>query len=141
MLLAARRRLAIWRTIEHFAANPLLPARTDRLCQATGVSGRTLRTVCQAHSGQSLIAYIRRCRMALAHGMLCRAGPEATVTEIATFCGFLDLGRFSVAYRRRYGQPPSQTMLRWPTRAARARTLPVIPARTVAYATSKPSRD
>ena len=38
------------------------------------------------------------------------AGPDATVTGIATFCGFPELGRFSVRYHQLYGQPPSQTL-------------------------------
>jgi hypothetical protein len=48
--------------------------------------------------------------MSLAHAMLQRAAPDATVTSIATFCGFSDLGRFAVRYHHRYGQPPSQTL-------------------------------
>jgi len=39
-----------------------------------------------------------------------RAGSGATVTGIATLCGFSDLGRFAVRYRQLYGQPPSQTL-------------------------------
>ena len=110
------RKLTSWRTIERYAANPLLPLSTARLCQEAGVSVRALDYACRTYSGQSPIAYIKRCRMALAHGMLRRAGPEATVTDIATFCGFADLGRFSVVYRRRYGQPPSQTLRQSPAR-------------------------
>ena len=48
--------------------------------------------------------------MSLAHAMPQRAVPDATVTGIATFCGFSDLGRFAVRYHHRYGQPPSQTL-------------------------------
>ena len=103
-------RLAAWRTIERYAANSLLPLSTVRLCQETGVSARALDYACLAYNDQSPLAYIKRCRMALAHEMLCRAGPGATVTNIATFCGFTDLGRFSVVDHRRYGQPPSQTL-------------------------------
>jgi AraC-like DNA-binding protein len=39
-----------------------------------------------------------------------RAGSGATVTGIATLCGFSDLGRFAVRYRQLDGQPPSQTL-------------------------------
>ena len=56
------------------------------------------------------LAYIKRRHMTLAHAMLHRAGPDATVTGIATFCGFPELGRFSVRYHQLYGQPPSQTL-------------------------------
>jgi hypothetical protein len=36
----ATRRLATWRTIERYAANPLLSLSTARLCQEAGVSVR-----------------------------------------------------------------------------------------------------
>ena len=71
---------------------------------------RTLDHICHAFSGSSLIAYIKRRHMSLAHAMPQRAAPDATVTSIATFCGFSDLGRFAVRYHHRYGQPPSQTL-------------------------------
>ena len=114
------RRLATWRTIECYAANPLLPLSVARLCRETGVSPRTLDHACRANTGRSPIAYIRHCHMALAHVMLRRAGPKAAVTEIATFCGFTHLGRFSAVYRRRYGQSPSQTLRQSAARLASA---------------------
>jgi AraC-like DNA-binding protein len=35
---------------------------------------------------------------------------RATVTEIATSFGFVELGRFSVEYRKAFGESPSQTL-------------------------------
>jgi AraC-like DNA-binding protein len=43
--------------------------------------------------------------------MLAR-GRSATVTEIATGLGFVELGRFSVEYRRMFGESPSETLHR-----------------------------
>jgi AraC-like DNA-binding protein len=43
----------------------------------------------------------------------------STVTEIATGFGFLELGRFSVEYRRAFGESPSQTLQRASSASAR----------------------
>jgi len=37
-------------------------------------------------------------------------GRRVTVTEIATALGFVELGRFSVEYRRAFGESPSETL-------------------------------
>jgi AraC-like DNA-binding protein len=107
---SAVKRLEIWQAIERYASNPTLAVSRRLLCRETGVPVRTLDHICHAFSGLSLIAYIKRRHMGLAHAMLQRAAPDATVTSIATFCGFSDLGRFAVRYHQRYGQPPSQTL-------------------------------
>ena len=36
----------------------------------------------------------------------------ATVTGVALRCGFVELGRFSVQYRQRFGERPSETLCR-----------------------------
>jgi AraC-like DNA-binding protein len=44
--------------------------------------------------------------------LLSADGKSATVTEIATSFGFVELGRFSVEYRKAFGESPSQTLQR-----------------------------
>ena len=42
----------------------------------------------------------------------CRARPTSKVMDLALRCGFAHCGRFSIEYRRRYGETPSQTLKR-----------------------------
>jgi AraC-like DNA-binding protein len=51
--------------------------------------------------------------MHLARRSLIRgAAAVTTVTEIATSCGFGELGRFAVSYRKLFGETPSATLRR-----------------------------
>jgi transcriptional regulator GlxA family with amidase domain len=56
--------------------------------------------------------YLRNARFEKAREALRRARPEESVTEIAMTLGFSHMGRFSVEYRRRFGERPSETLRR-----------------------------
>jgi AraC-like DNA-binding protein len=56
------------------------------------------------------LEFLQAERLEPAREMLVHALPGASVTEIAIKCGFGHLGRFSVAYRDRYGECPSATL-------------------------------
>lgn len=59
------------------------------------------------------IRYLTLRRMHLVRHALLRTDPsKATVTGIVTDHGFWELGRFSVAYRALFGEPPSETLRR-----------------------------
>ncbi len=61
------------------------------------------------------IRYLSLRRMHLVRRALLRADPSmATVTRLATDHGFWELGRFSVAYRTLFGEPPSESLRRPP---------------------------
>ena len=99
----------------------LLESNLDRtlyvaeLCAAVGASERTLRTCCEEHLGMGPTRYLWLRRMHLARRGLRIADPATTnVTEVATSYGFWELGRFSVAYRSLFGEPPSVTLRRPP---------------------------
>ncbi|WP_422000984.1 helix-turn-helix domain-containing protein [Reyranella sp.] len=77
-----------------------------------GVAGRTLHKRFLDRHGTTPMRYVRDCRLARARAALLCAGPQDSVTSIALHCGFRHLGRFAVAYRRRYGETPSQTLRR-----------------------------
>jgi AraC-like DNA-binding protein len=81
------------------------------IAQAVGLSVRALDEGFRRHVGSSPMAYLREVRMARAHDELVRSEPDAaTATLIAYTWGFGNYGRFAVAYRRRYGCTPSETL-------------------------------
>ena len=62
----------------------------------------------QKHIGTTPMAYLRDCRLELAHKRI-QARDGATITDIALDCGFSHLGKFASYYQLRYGELPSQT--------------------------------
>ena len=85
------------------------------LCAAVGATYWTLRDCCLEYLGMSPKRYLWVRRMNLARLALSSADSEkTTVTEIATNYGFWELGRFSVAYRSLFGEPPSAALRRPP---------------------------
>jgi len=89
------------------------PSRITDLCKIVGVSQRMLRSAFHQVHGIAPYRYIRRLRMNEARKALSSPwSPAVTVTHIATDCGFLELGRFSVEYRLAFGECPSATLRR-----------------------------
>ena len=85
------------------------------LCAAVGATYWTLRDCCLEYLGMNPKRYLWMRRMNLARLALWNADLEkTTVTEIATNYGFWELGRFSVAYRSMFGEPPSTALRRPP---------------------------
>jgi AraC-like DNA-binding protein len=105
------------RIIAHFeeflAARRYEPVYVPEVCNSISVSERTLRACCHEYLGMGPARYLRLRRMQLARRALLRADPaSATVTKIATECGFWELGRFSVEYRALFGETPSASLHR-----------------------------
>jgi AraC-like DNA-binding protein len=91
------------------------PLYVTDICAGIGVSDRTLRLHCQEHLGMSPHRYLWLRRMNLTRRVLTLADAATkTVTEIANDHGFGELGRFAVAYRKLFGEPPSATLRRAP---------------------------
>jgi len=87
------------------------PIQLAQLCDATGVSERSLRNACHAVCGTSPKRYLTRRRMEAVRQALAAARPgQATVTRIATDYGFFELGRFAATYSSLFGERPSETL-------------------------------
>jgi len=96
-----------------------LEARADEtlyvadLCEAAGVSERTLRNAFQRTFGVSPIRYLQQHRMSRIRRLLLTAEPSRDrVSTIAQRFGFTNLGRFAVEFRRLYGVSPSALLRR-----------------------------
>jgi AraC-like DNA-binding protein len=111
---AHRHHHAVMRRLEEvLQASSGEPLYMTELCTAAGVSYRMLRDCCQEHLGMSPKRYLWLRRMHFARRALRNADPMTmTVTETATNYGFWELGRFSVAYRSLFGEPPSTALRR-----------------------------
>jgi len=87
------------------------PIYLTEICAKIGVQERTLRNHCLEYLGMSPHRYLWLRRMKLVRRALTMADPtEKTVTTIANDYGFWELGRFSVAYRKLFGEAPSATL-------------------------------
>ena len=100
------------RAIDYIEAKLALPITIADVAEASGIAGRTLFKHFLDYHGISPMRYLRNARFAKAREALRRARPDDSVTEIAMRCGFSHMGRFSVEYRRRFGEAPSETLRR-----------------------------
>jgi AraC-like DNA-binding protein len=98
------------RAIDFIEANLESPIGLPDITAAAGVPGRTLLEHFRRYKGVSPMGYLRRARFAKAREALRVGEPEETVTGIAMNLGFTHMGRFSVEYRRRFGESPSETL-------------------------------
>ncbi len=86
--------------------------RLAELAAIAGVSGRTLQRQFLAFVGKTPRAVLREIGFEAARRELLQGAPGVKVMDVALRCGFPHCGRFSIAYRRRYGETPSQTLKR-----------------------------
>ena len=90
------------------------PMSLDELRRVAGVSARTLQEACLARWGQTPIELVASRRLEIARSLL-SSGRAPTVTTAALHSGFSHLGRFSVVYKRAFGESPSETLARTAT--------------------------
>ncbi|POX38857.1 AraC family transcriptional regulator [Streptomyces sp. Ru73] len=94
--------------IEGHAAEPLTVAE---IAEYVGVGVRALQDGFRRHLDTTPLAYLREVRLDRVRKELLASHPGATtVTTVASRWGFFHPGRFSVAYRQRFGESPSETL-------------------------------
>ncbi len=74
---------------------------------------RTLSRAFRSRHGLGVMGFLKRRRLETVRGELLAAEPGSTsVTQVALRYGFAHLGRFSVEYRKLFGERPSETLAR-----------------------------
>ena len=107
---SALRPRIVKRVVDQMREDPARAWTAGDMAQVAGVSVRRLQEGFRSYLGvtpRELLADIRlaRVRDELLHGT-----ENATVTGAAMRWGFTHTGRFAAAYRRKYGESPSQTL-------------------------------
>jgi AraC-like DNA-binding protein len=88
------------------------PLTISLVAREVGISERALQLAYRRYRGTTPREALNRIRMDAARNRLLSANPEDTISQVALDCGFAHVGRFSVAYRERFGESPSQTWRR-----------------------------
>lgn len=110
---------AAWleRAEEHLASRLSDSMSLAELADIAGVSVRTLSRGFLNRHGLGPMSFLKRRRMeAVQQALLGAERGETSITEIAMRYGFHHAGRFSVDYRREFGETPSTTLARAPRR-------------------------
>ncbi|MBT1674113.1 helix-turn-helix domain-containing protein [Curtobacterium flaccumfaciens] len=102
---------AVRRAVTYIRANLRRPLAADEIAAAAGVSPRALQLVFQRSLGTSPLRYVRDARLAGAHAELLTDQTTPIGAVAGRWC-FTNQGRFSAAYRERYGETPNETRQR-----------------------------
>jgi len=97
------RRLGIALEVMHGASD--LPLTVGEIAREACLSPFHFHRLFSAYTGETPHRYLRRLRLERARAML-RTG-TASVTEVATWCGFESATSFSTAFRREFGCSPT----------------------------------
>jgi AraC-like DNA-binding protein len=97
---------------EYMRANIHRPLLLSEVAQSVGVSVRTLHKVFRDFRGTTPIALLQNLRLSAVRHDLLSATSGTRVADVALRWGFAHLGRFSMAYRRKFGEHPRQTIRR-----------------------------
>ena len=88
------------------------PIQLSDIATAAGCSVRTLGSVFQRFRGRTPLAALHACRLEQVHAELSRSAADAPIGAIARRYGFTNASRFTVAFRRRFGEAPLDVVRR-----------------------------
>jgi AraC-like DNA-binding protein len=101
------------REIDHYlTAAGNRPVHISELCEQFNVNRRALHRAFLDVLGMPPVTFARRKRLGDVHTVLLHGGHETVIRAVARAHGFADLSRFAAAYRRMFGELPSQTLRR-----------------------------
>lgn len=98
--------LAIEFIDEHFQNNPNIPG----ICDATGLSWRSLDRAFKESFGIGPKRYLLNLRLLNARRQLKRAPPNTKIADIANNLGFWHMGDFAREYRKMFCELPGKTL-------------------------------
>jgi AraC-like DNA-binding protein len=93
-------------------ANADEPLTVEAIARAVGVGPRSLQAAFRRTLDTTPRALLNTIRLERVRTLLADPAAQSTVTEAAHACGFAHLGRFAQAYRKRFGEAPSDTLRR-----------------------------
>jgi len=100
------------RAEDFMRANAAVVIRMEQVAAAAGCSVRTLGAVFRQFRDTTPLAALHAIRLEHVHAELKHAATGGSVAEVARRYGFTNPGRFTAAYRRRFGETPTETAKR-----------------------------
>ena len=100
------------RAIDFMEAMLGAPIGIAEIAEASGIAGRTLFKHFQDYRGVSPMRYLRKARFEKAREAFGARSRTTASPQLRLAWGFNHVGRFSIEYRRRFGERPSETLKR-----------------------------
>jgi AraC-like DNA-binding protein len=101
---------SVRRARDYIRENADEPLDMAKLAQNLGIPIRTLQDNFSRHFGLSPRGWLMECRLERARRALRLPEGPTSVSAVAYASGFGNLGDFSVNYRKKYGESPSETL-------------------------------
>lgn len=96
----------------YMAANLQKDIRLEEVATMVGVSPRMLEKAFAYHCHCSPMQFLKQARLERIHADLCSAPRGTKITEVMINYGFTQGGKFASAYKKMFGELPSQTLKR-----------------------------